>query len=177
MSVLASALSAAAATYASGKVTEYYKTLQSKQPTDPTTLVPPRFDAASYWLFAIVFALLSLAAMLAGELWRIACFLTVPIAFLLAWFARRSTVLKLIQIEGGFEYWTNRSSPARVLWTDVRRVGADGAFCFDMKDGRRVKVTESLVGLRVLAQLVLDNVPSDRLMPLAEGRCNDLLQS
>ena len=177
MSVLASALSAAAATYASGKVIRYYKTLQTRHPTDPTTLVPPKFDAVLYWLFAIVFALLSLGAMFAGELWRIACFLTVPVALLLAWVARRSTVTKLVQIEGGFEYWNSRSSAKRVLWKDVRRVGSDGAFCFDMKDGRRVKVTESLVGLRVLAQLVLDNVASDRLMPLAESRCNDLLQT
>ncbi|MBB85787.1 MAG: hypothetical protein CMP06_00570 [Xanthomonadales bacterium] len=177
MSVLASAVSAAVATYASGKFIQYYKTLQTKQPTDPTTLVPPKFDAALYWLLAIAFAFLSLAAMLAGELWRIACFFTVPVAFLWAWSARRSAVTKLIQIEGGFEYWNNRSAPARVLWTDVRLVGSDGAFRFDVKDGRRVKVTESLVGLRVLAQLVLNNVPSDKLMPLAEGRCNDLLQS
>lgn len=120
-------------------------------------------------------ALITLASIYAGGLSIIVCFFTFPLLILFVWWARRAAAVQLQQIEGGFRYWTSKSKHRAVLWENVKKVGSDGPFCFDLEDGQRVKVTESLVGLRVLAQLVTENIPDEKLMSSARSRCNELL--
>jgi hypothetical protein len=175
MSALASGLSAFAASVAAAAIGHYYKGLQAKQPPDPSNLRPPRIDGVIAWLTALLFALITLAAVYTGGRWVITCFFTVPLVVLSVWWAKRVAATRLQQVDGGFKYWTSRSNPRTVLWRNVKKVGSNGAFCFDLQDGQRVRVTESLVGLRALAQRVVENVPDERLTSLARRRCNEIL--